>query len=376
MLTFNTTGPVDTQDHYCIPPLARMDLEYVLNLIRRKKYFILHAPRQTGKTSALKALQDLHISGTAGDYRCLYLNVEAAEAARQDVSKAMETILDALASRAQDALADHALERICDEVLAKARPGNALYRALNSWARSDQRPLVLLIDEIDALVGDSLISVLHQLRSGYDLRPKRFPHSIVLCGVRDVRDYRIHSGSTGETIAGGSAFNISAASLRLRDFDRAEVETLLGQHTEETGQQVQPAAVARVHAQTAGQPWLVNALCYEACFENPQGRDRSRPITEDAILAAQQVLIQGRVMHLGQLADTLREERVQRVIKPLLSGAVGFDFSRHDYEYVRDLGLIAPGDEIRIANPIYAEVIPRELTVVTQNGLASSPRGT
>ena len=208
------------------------------------------------------------------------------------------------------------------------------------------------------------------------MRPKSFPHSIVLCGVRDVRDYRIHSGSTGETIAGGSAFNISAASLRLRDFARAEVETLLGQHTEETGQQVQPAAVARVHAQTAGQPWLVNALCYEACFENPQGRDRSRPITEDAILAAQQVLIQGRVMDLGQLANKLREERVQRVIKPLLSGAVGFDFSRRDYEYVRDLGLIAPGDETRIANPIYAEVIPHELNFITQNGLASSPRGT
>lgn len=235
---------------------------------------------------------------------------------------------------------------------------------------------MLLVDEIDALQGDSLISVLRQLRSGYDLRPKSFPHSVVLCGVRDMRDYRIHSGSTGGMIAGGSAFNISAASLRLRDFDRAEVDALLGQHTAETGQNFEPAAVDRVHAQPAGQPWLVNALCNQACFKNPQGRDRSRPITEDAILAAQQVLIQARVMHLDQLADKLREERVQRVIKPLLSGAVGFDFSRYDYEYVRDLGLIAPGDEIRIANPIYAEVIPHELTFVTQNGLASSPRGT
>lgn len=182
MLTFNTTGPVDAQDHYCIPPLARVDLEHALDLIRRKKYFILHAPRQTGKTSALKALQDHLNSGTAGDYRCLYVNVEAAEAARQDVSKAMETILDALASRAGDALADHALERICDEVLAKARPGNALYRALNSWARSDQRPLVLLIDEIDALVGDSLISVLHQLRLASEELPAQ--HRVVRCARR------------------------------------------------------------------------------------------------------------------------------------------------------------------------------------------------
>ena len=343
-----------------------MDLEYVLNLIRRKKYFILHAPRQTGKTSALKALQNHLNSGTAGDYRCLYVNIEAGEAWRENIPEAMAGILDALAERASSVLEDDSLQGIVSEVLAGGRPATALWKSLKRWAEADSRPLVLLIDEIDALMGDSLISVLRQLRSGYDLRPKSFPHSIVLCGVRDVRDYRIHSRSTGETVTGGSAFNISAASLRLGDFDRAEVDALLGQHTAETGQNFEPAAVDRIFAQTAGQPWLVNALCYEACFENPQGRARSRPITEDAILAAQEVLIQGRVVHLDQLAAKLREERVQRVIEPMLSGAPALDISTDDYEYVRDLGLIAQGDEIRIANPIYAEVMPRELTFILQ----------
>ena len=255
-----------------------MDLEYVLNLIRRKKYFILHAPRQTGKTSALKALQNHLNSGTAGDYRCLYVNIEAGEAWRENIPEAMAGILDALAERASSVLEDDSLQGIVSEVLAGGRPATALWKSLKRWAEADSRPLVLLIDEIDALMGDSLISVLRQLRSGYDLRPKSFPHSIVLCGVRDVRDYRIHSRSTGETVTGGSAFNISAASLRLGDFDRAEVDALLGQHTAETGQNFEPAAVDRIFAQTAGQPWLVNALCYEACFENPQGRARSRPI--------------------------------------------------------------------------------------------------
>ena len=83
-------------------------------------------------------------------------------------------------------------------------------------------------------------------------------------GVRDVRDYRIQSPTTGQPVAVGSPFNISAASLRMGDFDRGEVETLLGQHTDETGQHFEPAAVERVYAQTAGQPWLVNALCWEA----------------------------------------------------------------------------------------------------------------
>ena len=369
MRSFNTAGPIDAQDHYYMPPLERMDLDYVLNLIRQKKYFILHAPRQSGKTSALRALQDHLNSGAEGDYRCLHVNVEAAQVWRDNIPEAMAAILQMLALGARKVLGDGSLSELGREVLAGQSPGTALFEILQRWAQAETRPLVLLIDEIDSLIGDSLLSVLRQLRSGYENRPHAFPHSIVLCGVRNVRDYRIHSAKEGKTIAGGSAFNISADSLRLGDFDRAETEALLGQHTAETGQEFEPAAIERVYTQTAGQPWLVNALCHGACFKNKQGRDRSRPISEDAILAAQEVLIQGRVVHLDQLADKLQEERVQRVIQPMLSGAAQRSYTARDLGYVRDLGLIALDAPPRIANPIYAEAVPRELTFAAQKCL-------
>ena len=369
MRKFKTSGPVVAAAHYCIPPLERIDLEYVLGLIHDQEYFILHAPRQTGKTSALIALQNHLNSGAEGDYRCLYVNIEAAQAMRENIPEAMAVILEVLAERASSVLGDDSLEGVVREVLAGGNAGAALWKTLKRWAQADSRPLVLLIDEIDALIGDSLLSVLRQLRSGYDMRPRSFPHSIVLCGVRDVRDYRIHSAKEGKTIAGASAFNISADSLRLGDFDQAETEALLGQHTAETGQKFEPAAIDRVYTQTAGQPWLVNALRWHACFKSPHGRDRRRAITDHDILAAQEVLIQGRVVHLDQLADKLQEERVRSVIEPLLSGADRPNFAPDDYDYVRDLGLIAPGDDLRIANPIYAEVIPRELTFATQRVL-------
>ena len=76
-----------------------------------------------------------------------------------------------------------------------------------------------------------------------------------------------------------------------------------------------------------------------------------------------------RVTHLDQLADKLREARVRRVVEPLLSGGDERPFSAHDLEYVRDLGLIAHDDPPRIANPVYAEVVPRELTYTTEAGL-------
>ena len=80
---------------------------------------------------------------------------------------------------------------------------------------------------------------------------------------------------------------------------------MLGQHTAEFGQEFEPAAIERLYMQTAGQPWLVNALCAEACFKGPQGRDRSHAITESDILAAQEVLLQRQVVHLNRLADRL-----------------------------------------------------------------------
>ena len=373
MRSFNTEGPVVAREHYCIPPLERMNLARVLRLIQAKKYFILHAPRQTGKTSALLALQDLLNSGSEGDYRCVYVNVEGGQTAREDVGRAMRSILDELALRAELVLEDDFVQRTWQDSLEASGSDGALKRVLTKWSMASPHPLVLLIDEIDALVGDTLISVLRQLRSGYDRRPASFPHSVVLCGVRDVRDYHIHSGSKNEYVSGGSAFNISAGSLRLGDFSEAEVHALLGQHTVETGQTFQAQALKRVWTQTCGQPWLVNALCARACFGDEEMG--AGPVTEDHILEAQEQLILDRVVHLDQLADKLREDRVRRVIEPLLSGdAQHGEPSKNlerqrDLEYVRDLGLIARDDPPRLANPIYAEVVPRELTVAAQGDL-------
>ena len=359
---FNTSGPVVPADHYCVPPLERFDLEEILRLIRAKRYFVLHAPRQTGKTSALLALRDLLNAGD--EYRCVYANIETAQTARGDVARGMKAVLHELRIRTRIAFADGVLEDLVRGALEEAGADGALREVLVRWSTADARPLVLLLDEIDALVGDTLISVLRQLRAGYDQRPSAFPQSVILCGIRDVRDYRIHSESAGEIIAGGSAFNVKAKSLRLGDFGESDVRALLGQHTEETGQKFTDGALAAVWNLSRGQPWLVNALAYQACFEDRAGRDRSRTIDEEAIMEAREELVLSRQTHLHQLADKLREERVRRVIEPVLSGdaASGADRARpDDVEYVRDLGLLARRGPRRIANPIYREVIPREL---------------
>ncbi len=374
MRFFNTEGEVIPEDHYCIPPLERVDLDEIVTLIERKKYFILHAPRQTGKTSVLAALAD-YLNAT-GRFRCVYVNVEPAQTARQDVGAGIHTILAALAVEVARTTEEDVVRRIWQDVLDRDGPLLALKSVLSEWAASGSRPVILFVDEIDALIGDTLISVLRQLRAGYRDRPRWFPQSVVLCGVRDVRDYRIFSESEGFHITGGSAFNIKAKSLRLGDFRGDEVRSLLLQHTDETGQAFEADALDRVWELTRGQPWLVNALAYETCFEDKVGRDRSRLVTVGAIDQAKETLILNRVTHLHQLSDKLREQRVRRVILPMIAGSPGYDYSGRDLEYVQDLGLVATAGPVRMANPIYAEVIPRELTTVQESDLKGrvSPR--
>ena len=69
-------------------------------------------------------------------------------------------------------------------------------------------------------------------------------------------------------------------------------------------------------------------------------------------------LILERKTHLEYLAGKLRERRVRRVIEPLLTGSESRAVAR-DIKYTRYLGLIARDAPVRVANPIYAEMIRR-----------------
>jgi len=368
MRFFNTEGPVRGEKHYCLPPLQRWDLEEILGLIEREKYFLLHAPRQTGKTTCLLALADY--LNREGRYRAVYANIEPAQAVRENVSMGMTAVVEQIARGARDQIDDRHATDLAETLIARSSGTTRVEEFLTRWCGRSPLPVVLLLDEADALVGDTLISLLRQLRAGYPKRPVQFPQTVVLCGVRDLRDYRIHASSEAAPITGGSAFNIKAKSLRLGDFLQPEVETLLLEHTAETGQVFTPEALNRVWTLTLGQPWLVNALAYEACFEMREGRDRSLPVTVARIDQAKENLILRRETHLDQLADKLREDRVRRVIEPMLAGTEMGPVPEDDRQYLVDLGLLRrESGSLVVANPMYREVLPRALASGPQDTL-------
>lgn len=369
---FNNAGPIQKDIHYSVDPLSRINLDEIESLISQRKYFVLHAPRQTGKTSMLLALRDY--LNAKGEVYCVYANVEAGQAMRNDVKEVNNTILSQFGNRISHVVKDYWPMDLA-ETMMKSPSSNSVNDFLTKVCIRLEKPLVLFIDEIDALVGDSLVSVLRQIRSGYDQRPEMFPQSIILCGVRDVRDYRIVL-SNQDIITGGSAFNIKAESLRMGNFTREEIRQLYQQHTDETGQEFDEGCFDMIWEATEGQPWLVNALGYEVTSKMKENRDRSVRIIPEMIYKAQERIIYRRDTHIDILIDKLREPRVKRVIEPILSGE-SVEIMEHlrddDIQYVEDLGLIVRGKPIRIANAIYREVIPRELTWARQQTLLEQP---
>ena len=363
MKFFNTEGPVNQPDHYKLNPLYRWDYDEIMTLIKQKKYFILHAPRQTGKTSCLLALCDE--LNEKGDYFAVYANVEAGQVPRNDIKRAMKAIVTELLGNVKSFLRDDFDFFKALEYYEKVEAENGLNAILTYLSELIDKPIVLFIDEIDALVGDTLISVFRQLRAGYTKRPKSFPSAIILCGLRDIKDYRIHL-SEKEIITGGSPFNIITRSLRLGNFSKEDVIELYGEHTKETGQIFTEDCFDFVMKNTDGQPWLVNALAYEVAFDMKANRDRSIPLTIESFEMAKETLILSKRTHLDQLIHKLKEERVRNIILPMILGNKT-EPNEDDIQYCVDLGLIKDTKEgIKISNLIYKEVIPRELTADTQ----------
>ena len=373
---FNTAGPNKSDIHYEVDPLSRFDLDDVMMLIRQQKYFVLHAPRQTGKTTCMLALRDY--LNRQGDYVAVYANVEGGQASRNNMPSVVAGTCDVIARECSYIIGEEWPVELSREVRKNIDSNAILSTFLARLSSSLHKPFVLILDEIDALVGDSLVGVLRQIRSGYASRPQAFPNSIILCGIRDVRDYRIVL-SNQDIVTGGSAFNIKSKSLRLGNFTKEEIHTLYMEHTKATGQQFDEACFPMIWNATEGQPWLVNALGYEVTMEIRENRDRSVVITPEMIDRAQEQIIYRRDTHIDILIDKLKEPRVKRVIEPILANEDEPDEEKmgdEDILYVKDMGLVTKerGKPLRISNAIYREIIPRELTASTQQQLLQQPQ--
>jgi hypothetical protein len=359
---FNTAGPCKADIHYVLPSTER--LPEIKQLIAQENYFVIHAPRQVGKTTAMISLaKELTASG---QYTAVMLSLEVGAAFSDNLGAAELAILGEWKQSIRYRLPKELQPKEWLDAEAGARIGTNL----SNWAEQSSRPLVVFLDEIDALSNETLISVLRQIRSGYPNRPQGFPQSLALVGMRDVRDYKYASGGS-DRLNSSSPFNIKVRSFTLSNFTLEDVRKLYHQHTDVTGQVFTPEAVDLAFHLTQGQPWLVNAIAKE--IVEYITKDPTIPITPELVNQAKEILIQRQDTHLDSLAERLREDRVRVIIQPILSGQELVNMPEDDLRFVLDLGLCSRDSRggIQIANPIYREIIPKVLASITIASLTS-----
>ncbi|MCL1966494.1 MAG: ATP-binding protein, partial [Fibromonadales bacterium] len=270
---FNIAGPCNSSEHYMLDPLRGICKE-LMDLINSKQYFVIHAARQSGKTTVLKEL--VRRMSTEQKYYALYCSLEATQTLsdeRDGIPAIVKTIKAAITNIGLPA--DFAKDADYSDY------SNVLKTSLTNYCRLLDKPLAIFFDEADCLSNGTLISFLRQLRNGYIDRPDiPFVHSLALVGMRNIRDYKARTRGDSETLGSSSPFNIVTESLNLKNFIIEEVIELCSQHTQETGQVFEPQATDYIYEQTQGQPWLVNAIARE-CVEKICKKDYAIPITSE-----------------------------------------------------------------------------------------------
>lgn len=371
---FNIAGPCNPAEHYMLPALDR--LPEIRRLVVRRQYVVIHAPRQTGKTTAMQAL--VSEINAKGDMLALYCTLETLQGAT-DPARASSAIASLLRFNANNVMPEVFKRKsspscVCEGPESYAAESLAVRETLTDLCRLAGKPLVVFFDEADCLYGQVLISFLRQLRDGYVNRVSiPFPATIALVGMLDVRDYKAQIRPDGESLGQISPFNIISKDMMLRNFTSGEVRELYAQHTAATGQQFAPDVLDLVMELTCGQPWLVNALARE-CVEEIHSYRYDETITAADIDSAKETIIRRRDTHVDSLMERLRESRVRRIVEPLIfGGTADVTYNDEDYRYVTDLGLLRVERGTLVpANRMYAEIIGRYLSRGEQDNMQQS----
>ncbi|MDR2556820.1 MAG: ATP-binding protein, partial [Bacteroidales bacterium] len=218
MKYFNIAGPCNKTDHYMIDASER--IHGVEELIGYKQYFVIHAARQSGKTTYLKDLSNR--LNADGKYYCLYCSLESL----QDVIDP-QTGIPEIVRQIQSKLARTDFPHK-EEFAINANYQSfttVLFDELSKYVKILDKPLVILFDEADCLSEGTMIAFLRQLRDGHNSRAMSpFVDSVALVGMRNIRDYKVHLRPDSESLGTASPFNIITKAFTINSFTKAQIE--------------------------------------------------------------------------------------------------------------------------------------------------------
>jgi AAA+ ATPase superfamily predicted ATPase len=296
---FNIAGPCNPEEHYMLP--SELRCHEVMDLIRQKQYFVIHAARQSGKTTLLLDL--VNKLNATGEYYALYCSLKSLQSI-DDPAQGISVIIG---------IVQAAVENIIqiNFKLEEPEPHNmALRFYISHICKSLDKPLVLFFDNTECLTNSVTLSFLPQIREGHNSRCMiPFAHSMGFVGTRILQNHKgkIWQERKARGNINASVFNIITETMSLPDFSRKETAQLLAQHTLDTGRKFSPEVLDRIFHYTQGQPWLVNAVALQVVESDP-----GRMPTPEHVDQAVETIISGREFRSHNLLGRLRENATKK----------------------------------------------------------------
>ncbi len=351
MRYFETRGPVYPEDNYVV---ARTEeLADFIDRVKKGRYIVLFAPRQTGKTTFFqRALATLERETHA--YFPIQLNFETyadSDAITfygslcKEICKQIMTVYQKRAETPSDSLNRFLANAQITEPISMRE----FFEDLGSLLKN--RRLVMIIDEFDAIPHTAVRGFLHALRYIYLSGKTRCPHSVGIVGVKSITQLNYDRSI--------SPFNIQDE-FKLPNFTREQVRELLVQYTDEVGQPFAPEAIAALHKQTAGHPFLVNRLAQILTEE--LDIPKTEPITNTHFVKAHAQLLEEDNVNIAHLLTNIRRDsRFETLLMKIVSYDRGVPFTLRN-DIINELttyGIIAKGEDglCEIVNPIYQHCI-------------------
>lgn len=334
---FNTEGHCMPDVHY----MVRLDdrLERIRRLyVDRGKYFVINRGRQYGKTTTLVALEEY----LKRDYIVLFMDFQKMSTAafenenRFAVSFAgnLVGILEEYPERVNKTT----LQRVQKAAAAQQFDLNELFVQLCHICGAVEKPIVLMIDEVDSAANHQVsLDFLAQLR-GYYLERRKKPifHSVVLAGVYDVKNFKLKI-RTEENHKYNSPWNIAARFQIDMSFSVEQIERMLQEYEEDmrTGMDIENVSKC-IYEYTSGYPYLVSVVCKFLDEEIPgaEGYEQLKDVwTREGVGEAVKVLLRENNPLFDSMVNQLDAYKdLRRMIEEILYQGKQIPFSPYAKE--------------------------------------------
>lgn len=289
---FNVNGACRPNRHYMINLENR--LEAIKAMIDAGEYFAINKARQYGKTTTLRALADY----LREKYAVVSLDFQRIS------SLAFESEPSFVAAFSEELL--YSVKKFPLEVkkqlnafvnrTARINSLQSLFKVLNLWCGQSEKPVVLIIDEVDTATNNQVfLDFLAQLRAAYLDRDERPTfQSVILAGVYDIRNIR-RKIRPNEDHRQNSPWNIAADFDVEMSFSAADIFGMLQQYESDHSTGMDLMEISELlYDYTSGYPFLVSRLCKlmdEKLPDTEKFEDKKAVWTKAGVLEAVKILL-------------------------------------------------------------------------------------